>query len=611
MQNKEFYHLLDAEVGQIVGKYADNDLISRHKDAPENQKALAFLLWFMEFYGGRHNGYFQYITDGSDDASCDIILDKKDTHGKRVFFVVQSKWCTATNCDKQIATDEILKTLNNFDAVIKNEKTTLNAKVADRVEKMQAHLSENGEVKFIFLTLQRYTGAADDNISAFENANQARFEVVDIERLKLDFIDKNYKKIDPESPIKSYYNPEDEPIKLPIEIQGRTNGNFIKIEKPFEAYVFSVRAKTLYDLFDKYGFALFHQNIRNPLLASKFNTEIEKTASDNPAFFWYYNNGITAITTRLPDTIRPSAKSIEIHGLQIINGAQTLYAVYEAYKNAQNGRRMAMDDTLLINFRLLATTGMESNLRVTRFTNSQNPITDRDLAANDPIQKRLQKESFTTKYWYETRRDEFREVPKGVEVVKNEDFMLYYLPYYEQRISAYFGLFSMKNESGFNVLFTSQTVNQKGIYEKIIQAETVFEDMLAAYLLANMIKRFSIKSTFTPTQSILLCISIIKYIIIAYLTQKYKNQPDVNTFIIKKFDDNPEILIQCIKYGIKSITDQYYYMTDNPVETDNEEWFYNTEKEQKFYQNSAFYEQKRSEIIASVTVEAIENTQIT
>jgi hypothetical protein len=146
-----------------------------------------------------------------------------------------------------------------------------------------------------------------------------------------------------------------------------------------------LRPKSIYDLFEKYRFALFYKNVRNPLLQSQFNEDIEKTAVDNPAYFWYYNNGITAITYFLP-TIRRKAEQIELTGLQIINGAQTVYAIYQAYKDASPTKRKQMDGESLVTLRLLKSGGKDFDLNVTRYTNSQNPVDDRDFCANDDIQ---------------------------------------------------------------------------------------------------------------------------------------------------------------------------------------------------------------------------------
>lgn len=105
-----------------------------------------------------------------------------------------------------------------------------------------------------------------------------------MERLKIDYINRKYKEIEPINPLSKYYNPEEENIELSIKqhIGGRS---FIHIDKPFEAFVFLLKPSTIYNLFEKYGFLLFQKNVRNPLMVSELNQQIEKTITDNPAFF--------------------------------------------------------------------------------------------------------------------------------------------------------------------------------------------------------------------------------------------------------------------------------------------------------------------------------------
>jgi len=166
---------------------------------------------------------------------------------------------------------------------MRGEKRNVNYRLKEKLEKLDKHLKSNGEVKFIFLSLSQYNGGADDNIKTFtNNDDKIKFEVIDINLIRTDYIDRKYKKIEPLNPLEKYLNPEEVPILIDIS---QEHGNFIKIEKPFEAYMVLLKPKSVYDLFNQYGFALFYKNVRNPLLQSQFNKQIEKTAIDNPAFF--------------------------------------------------------------------------------------------------------------------------------------------------------------------------------------------------------------------------------------------------------------------------------------------------------------------------------------
>ena len=200
---------------------------------------------------------------------------------------------------------------------------------------------------------------------------------------------------------------------------------------------------------------------------------------DAPDFFWYYNNGITAITRDLPRRINATAQQIEVTGFQIINGAQTVYSVYKAYRDAKNGKRNTINSALL-QLRLVQSVNKEFDLDITRYTNQQNPTEPRDFWANDPVQIRLQNESFATNYWYSIRRGEFREVPKNVKIVSNKEFIKAYFRYFNIDADVELIIWSSQKEHNLIGFF-------QGEYEKYFNNNTKFEDLLIAYRLQEEI----------------------------------------------------------------------------------------------------------------------------
>jgi AIPR protein len=423
----DFYDALDNELNEVI---ADNPQDVRlHKGDDSTRKSFAFLIWFMKFYGKRPI-YNLSITEGDDDTSCDIIFSTYDNVGKKIVYVVQAKWKSRKNCVEKLDSTAFKATLDDFKLVYAGQKqfSSKNENFNRQYEELQRHLSENQYVKFVYLTLCQTNPSVSENLEQFKK-QYADIEIIDIERLRRDFIEMRCKEIKPQNPLEYDYNPEEEIITLPIE-QLDIEKNFLKVDAPFVSYTFLVRPQTIHDLFEKYGFKLFFWNIRNPLIASSYNQQIEQSLKDSSSFFWYYNNGITAITQRLPKRINATAQQIDITALQIINGAQTVYSIYQAYKNARNGGKSTMNANALISFRLIQGIGNKDfELNVTRYTNVQNPMGVRDFWANHPVQVRLQNESFITNHWYSIRRGEFRVVPSNVKVVLNEDFIEPYLEF--------------------------------------------------------------------------------------------------------------------------------------------------------------------------------------
>lgn len=532
MKTSDFYDIIDNELQELLERYKNDDYLKKHEKNINSQKSYALLIWFLDFYGKTSN-YVDFITEGKGDNSCDIVFENVDNQGNKIFYIVQSKWNSKPKANQDTDKDEILKALSNFDTILRVEPKEVNDKLRTKLRELDRHLKANGEVKFIFLSLSQYKGEAEANIAAFKkNDSKRKVEVIDINRIKSDYIDRNYKKINPINPLETQYNPEEDSIKIRLA----HNANFIKVEKPFDAYTVLVRPKMIYELFEKYNFLLFKKNVRNPLLQSQFNEEIENTVSNNPAFFWYYNNGITAITTLLP-TIGQQAETIEIMGLEVINGAQTVYSIYRAYKNASPGKRLQMNEDALITLRLLRTGGDDFDINVTRYTNSQNPVNDRDFCANDDIQIALQNASYKTPVWYQKRRGEFRELPEGVRGVSNEVFADVYMAFYLQDPVTLFRKYGYEIAQNKNLSFISgNNGNIEGLYERIFNENTSFEDMLSAFYVADTVLEQTEKTIHDVSFPFFYWLALSKLTITKYLQEKLDENINVSRHIIRCYE---------------------------------------------------------------------------
>ncbi|SEH04326.1 AIPR family protein [Candidatus Venteria ishoeyi] len=495
MRTELFCQTLDQELDDLLVEYQADEVLQKLKQ-PEQKKSYAFLLWFLRFYSSTQIHFRDNITEGKDDSSCDIILSKPGADKCNCFYIIQSKW--RKNPLKSNGTsDDIKKALSDFEAILHGTRIPgKNIRFNNQYSDLKNHLAENGDVKFIFLMLAPYNddirSNVTDNIRSFTYNHPTSVDIIDLNRLKYDFIDKRYKRIQPDNPLDYLHNPESAEIKLNIErISNETEqGDYIRVIKPFESYIFFIKPKTVFELFDTYGFHLFAQNIRNPLPDSNYNEKIVDTMTYKPGSFWYFNNGVSAITRILPKAIQRTAEKITITGLQIINGAQTFYSVYRAYKSADLVTRTEMDDNALISIRLIKTNDPDMNRQITLFTNSQNRVFDRDFHANDEIQIRLQHESFQGSIWYEKRRGEFNYAnkPDGVEIVSNEIFAHCYLSYYLEQCLSTIPII----EKDKNFLFTARTSHEHGLYEKIFNEDTKFNDMLASlYVYRSCCKIFN------------------------------------------------------------------------------------------------------------------------
>lgn len=547
MLNTEFYDILDAELTQLVEDNGFRPAL-KHKTVEQN-KPYVFLIWFLQIYGQRFR-YLNYVTDGKGDSSCDIILDIEDVvHGK-VYYVVQSKWNNKNNCTKKIGSQEFKATLDDFQLVFEGEKgETENERFNEKYKELKQHAAQNGVVRFVYLALCEANPEVEDNIAAFEKNHSTNIVILDINRLKLDYIDKHYKQIAPDSPLEIKHTPARKKIQLPIE-QLNIKQNFLRVDKPFPMYVLLLRPKTIFDLFNKYKFRLFFKNVRNPLRDSKVNENMEDSLRNEMSFFTYFNNGITAITDDVDQHINPTAELINIFGFQVINGTQTVYSIYKNYRD-NPGFRDLMDRRVLITLRLITINSDELSLRITRFTNSQNPLEERDFWANDDIQIQLQQESFETKYWYEKRREEFRVVPDDVTVVSSRDLAFSHLSLNLARPHAAWGAIT----SGGDYLFVSSEDDRKnGLYQQtFIDAE--FKDMLAAYLFAETVYPFLYPDEELSKNELIHELLLVRIVLEKYLKRKLNtHELNLNEYILKNHENEKLLFEKIAKFTSKLIS---------------------------------------------------------
>ncbi len=136
---------------------------------------------------------------------------------------------------------------------------------------------------------------------------------------------------------------------------------------------------------------VMYDNIRGFLTRSGFNKNIEKTLKDSPSKFFFYNNGITIVAESIEVT-RINANSrykIEIKGLQVLNGGQTLRTIHNFnHEDPANLIQYLSHADVLV--RVLNVTDISEKNLIGEYTNSQNSISLVDLRSTRPEQLNLE-----------------------------------------------------------------------------------------------------------------------------------------------------------------------------------------------------------------------------
>ena len=172
--------------------------------------------------------------------------------------------------------------------------------------------------------------------------------------------------------------------------------------------------------------ALFSLNIRNYIGNTSTNAAIITSAQQRPDQFFLFNNGISCLCNKLT----AHDDRIEVSGLQVINGAQTVKALVRAGTHRPGKPDPWAIDVPRILVRITELPGgygSSGRIRdeITQFNNTQNTIKDSDFRSNDPVQLHL-KDQFS-ELWRRGRQVRYLPkrtdlTPKNSEVVRLEEF---------------------------------------------------------------------------------------------------------------------------------------------------------------------------------------------
>ena len=207
-----------------------------------------------------------------------------------------------------------------------------------------------------------------------------------------------------------------EPPEISVQLEFENIAPNISTHKSF---VSIITGDELIRLRKAYRYKLFDKNLRFSLGKNNINEKIIETAKTEPDNFYFYNNGITITSKGF--RFRPTNSTIKIEYPQIINGAQTVDAIYSAYKEREN--RLSRDNSkdsseevkkefkkIKILFRIIQDTTTDGKKtspfeeKVIKYNNSQNSIKETDFYANNPEQIKLQELFCNYGYFYEIKR---------------------------------------------------------------------------------------------------------------------------------------------------------------------------------------------------------------
>lgn len=275
----------------------------------------------------------------------------------------------------------------------------------------------------------------------------------------------------------------------------------------------------------KFNDQIIEKNVRRYLgrKKSKYNESIVKTLQTEPELFFLYNNGITIIVddTEIIEEFSDS-KRYNLKNLQIVNGAQTVRAVYDFIKSQTTNWFESLKNAKVLIKLVKVDNDKVRSEKIAEYTNSQNPISNIDLRSNDNVQIRLETFFNQNNYGYNRKVGDldasYTDYPETLEMVK-----------LGQLLFSKNGYPHMASNTRSKIFGTE--------YEKIFSVENILEQSLELFKLFLDIKKnyneLSDKYVYSDQKAF--------YIIYLLKNSKRRKIPNTIKFLeqtIKGFDNN-------------------------------------------------------------------------
>lgn len=193
-----------------------------------------------------------------------------------------------------------------------------------------------------------------------------------------------------------------EPINVDLGLK-----SWGKVETPHVAFYGQVAVPVIADWWSKYGDRLFARNLRSLLGDTDVNTEMRLTLQEAPENFWYFNNGITIIASKITKTMAGGGGTdfgtFHCENISVVNGAQTVSTIGRHCAKAPEKVAHALVPLRVISLEKADT---QLEISITKTNNRQNRIDNRDFVTLDPEQSRIRAELGVEGIMYHVIRSE-------------------------------------------------------------------------------------------------------------------------------------------------------------------------------------------------------------
>jgi hypothetical protein len=378
-----------------------DDLQSRY---PRLDIRELFVAWFLRAYvTADETSALNALCGGSGDKEVDAVLIDDNS---RTVFIVQGKYRNKL-MDKAEKHADVMSFANlAFKLTGDDEQFQVLGKkispdVYDRLQKARSKiLKQEYELQLYFVTTGKASGALKEEAQKFvKNIREckAAFEFIDGNRV-LALLD--------------YYLRDVAPPVAALDLEMEA-GNGVEVKGIFhrfdrnldiESWVFSMKGSEVAKMYEEAGPRLFALNIRGYQGDTDINEGMEDTLEKNPAYFWYYNNGLTIICDDAEERSSNGKEILHVSSPQVINGQQTTRTLSKMM--AHNSKASVTVRVIRVPHTMETDSDHFDTLvsQIVKSTNWQNYILPSDLIANDRRQIEIHRQFRNLGYWYVRKR---------------------------------------------------------------------------------------------------------------------------------------------------------------------------------------------------------------
>ena len=386
--------IIDQQVSGIVEKHADL-LAGELRLGSDRQKLRSAAFVFLVARTAldlADQDAFDGIVDGANDFGVDALYFDPPDGGELPVVLIQGKYRTSLSGDAAFPENGIAQMIDAIDVLFDPERpVTLNRRLNERVEEIRSLVKEGA--------IPRVTAVAANNGARWTAQAQQR-----IDNAPEDFREQVAWRYVGAKELLALLQAR-KPIDAELRFAGQATVETFAFRRVLTGRMSVSELARLTDRYDNY---LFERNVRRylGLAGNRVNEAIAATlrSPDERPNFYFYNNGVTIVCSKFRhNALRRENWSVQVEGLQIVNGGQTARTVQRIASEV--GPDIEAAEVLVRIYEL--ENGDDALVKAITFaTNSQNPVMLRDLRANDRRQQDLAASIAGMGYQYRIKRED-------------------------------------------------------------------------------------------------------------------------------------------------------------------------------------------------------------